>query len=445
MLDLSMFTTDAMIAATDDAATLNAMLAFEAALATAQSETGVIPREVAPIICSHCLATHYDSQALGRAARNTATIAIPLIKALTKRVADQDKSAAGWVHWGATSQDVVDTGLVLQLRQAGGFLLADVQRLGDQLAGLAEAHIKTPVLARTLLQPGPPTTFGLKASGWLGSLSRVRLSLSRALEDMRVLQLGGAVGTLASLGEHAGPVTKRVADMLGLKVPDAPWHSDRTRLVALATAIGMLIQVLGKMGGDFALMMQFELRELSERPVEGRGGSSTMPHKKNPVGPIIARAASEKAPGLIAGLMTASGYEFERGVGGWQNERTLIIQLVQLAAGSLDQMVGTVGRLEINDERMLHNIGETGGVVQAEAIMLDLGAEIGRAKAHEIISALVPGELAEFANRLKNDDRVNKHLDEKRIDALLNPQSYLGQSETFVDALVKTWQDPDNK
>ena len=300
MLTEALFVDPVVARCFDDRATLQAMLDFEAALARAEAAIGMIPAKAGAAIAAAADAEAFNAGEIARAGASAGNVAIPLVKALTTRVAAYDAEAAGYVHWGATSQDAIDTGLVLQLRAALTHVCGVLVQLEDALAALAERHVETVMVARTWLQQATPTTFGRKAAGWLAALRRTRAGLERALREASVLQFGGASGTLASLGDRGVEVGEALARELGLTLPALPWHAERDRFAALAAACGNVAGILGKIARDISLLAQNEIAEAAEPSAPGRGGSSTMPQKRNPVACAIALAAAVRAPALVA-------------------------------------------------------------------------------------------------------------------------------------------------
>src|SRR5258705_3309077 len=283
-----------------DNARLQYMLDFEAALANAQAQSGVIPRATAQAIASKCKANLLDVAALADATTLSLNPAIPLVKQLTVLVAKDDAEAARFVHWGATSQDVNDTGLVLQMRKAFDILEADLDSLRNSLIQLAKKYRSTPIAGRTLMQHALPTTFGVKVAGWLDAMNRHSERLAETRERALVLQFGGAVGTLAALKENGLPVAQALASELQLALPVAPWHAHRDRVAEVATTLGLLVGTLGKIARDISLHMQTEIAEVCEPVAEGRGVSSTMPHKRNPVNAGVVLSSATRVPGLVS-------------------------------------------------------------------------------------------------------------------------------------------------
>ena len=426
-----------------DRGRLQGMLDFEAALAEAEAAVGIIPAGAAPAIAAQCRAELFDIEALATATAASGNPAIPLVKALTALVAQDDAEAARYVHWGATSQDANDTGLVLQLRRALPLIEADVARLGDALAALAAQHRLTLLAGRTWLQQAVPTTFGLKAAGWLDALMRHRARLATVRVELLSLQFGGASGTLASLGQQGMAVAEALAAKLDLALPDMPWHTERDRLAALGTALGGLLGTLGKMARDVSLLMQTEVGEAFEPAAEGRGGSSTMPHKRNPVAAASVLAAATRAPGLVATLLAGMVQEHERGLGNWQAEWTALPELVVLAGGALSKMADCIAGLEVDAARMRANIDATQGLGLAEAVSMALSVKLGKSAAHQQVEAACRRAIAEkrhLRQVLAADPAVSSALTAAELDRLLDPLNYLGAAGAFVDRVLAAWQ-----
>ncbi|KAF7959312.1 3-carboxy-cis,cis-muconate cycloisomerase [Cupriavidus sp. UYMU48A] len=439
--------TPAVLATFSDTGTVRCMLAVEAALARAESRCGVVPAAAATTISEVCTDTAViDLDALAQAAVAAGNLAIPFVKQLTAAVAARDADAARYVHWGATSQDIIDTALVLQLAEALPLLQADLLALGNACAGLAASHRDTPMVGRTWLQHALPTTFGLKAAGWLDALRRdlCRLDASRA--HACALQFGGAAGTLASLGPSAPAVARELAAELKLDLPVLPWHAHRDRLVEVAAVLGMLTGTLGKMARDISLMMQTEVAEVAEPSGPGRGGSSTMPHKRNPVGCAAVLTAAVRVPPLVATMLSGMVQEHERALGGWQAEWDTLPQIVTLAAGALRQMGEVVTGLQVDAARMRTNLDLTHGLILGEAAMLELGGRIGRLEAHHVVEQASRRAVAQgstlrdaLAQTLGENPAYAGLLDAAALDRLADPANYAGQSAAFADAAVQAW------
>src|SRR2546427_12615251 len=329
-----LFATDAVRRVFSDHPRLQGMLDFEAALARALVGVGVAPSAARAPIESQCHAELFDVESLARSAALSGNVAIPMVKALTGLVAKSDLKAAAFVHWGATSQDAIDTGLVLQLREALDLLDQDLAHLSASLARLAAAHKSTLIVGRTWLQQGPPVTFGLKVAGWLAAVGRHRERLSHSHKQVLVLQFGGAVGTLAAIADRRLDLAAALARDLKLELPELPWHSHRDRLTEVAASLGLLVGSLGKIARDISLMSQTEIDEVLEPSGEGRGGSSTMPHKRNPVSSAVILAAAVRVPPLVSVMLTSMVQEHERGLGGWHAEWETLPEIFRLTAGA---------------------------------------------------------------------------------------------------------------
>lgn len=336
---------------------LQAMLDFEAALAAGQAELEMIPAEAAAAIASHARADEYDTADLARQAKASFQPVIPLVAALRERVGAE---AASFVHRGATSQDVLDTAAMLVVRRALAPLLRDAGAALEHARGLAREHARTPMLARTLLQPAAPTTFGLVAGGWAAALARSHLELRRMRHQSLAVQLGGAAGTQQAWGPRAAELTRSVARRLGLQAPGLPWHEHRGRVVALGGTLATMAGVAGKIGRDVTLLAQGEVGEVRERPEAGRGGSSAMAHKQNPVAAVGAVACATRAPGLLATLAQSQIGDLQRAAGAWQAEWEPTLELLRVTGSAAAWVEECLGRLEVDRGRMRRNLAESG-------------------------------------------------------------------------------------
>jgi 3-carboxy-cis,cis-muconate cycloisomerase len=423
-----------------DRARIARMLEFEAALAHAEADAAIIPRRAADTIAGQCDADLFDGAAIADAALRAGNLAIPLVAGLTRKVAAIDGDAKGYVHWGATSQDVIDTGLVLQLRDALALVDSDVERLADVLAKRARQHADTVLAARTWLQQALPITFGVKLAGVVGALDRHRARIAAARNGACVVQFGGAAGTLASLGDQGLIVAENVARRLSLRVPEMPWHTQRDRLCDVAAALGMLTATLGKLARDLSLLAQTEVGEAREPDVPGRGGSSTMPQKRNPVGASIALTAAVRMPGLVATMLTAAVQEHERGLGNWPAEWETLPEMALLASGALAAMVEVADGLDVDVERMRRNLEITHGLIFAEAVQMVLAPKIGRDAAHALVAGACRSAAARgvhLRDNLAQEPAVSRLLDAPALDRLFDPLRYLGETRAFIErALV---------
>ena len=430
-----LFTTEKMREIFSDRGRLQGMLDFEGALARAEARAGMLSAAAAKAITAECRADRFDVDALAGATALAGNPAIPLVRELTARVEASDAEAARFVHWGATSQDAMDTGLVLQLRAALDAIDADLARLAASLASLARKHARTPLAGRTWLQQGPPVTLGLKAAGWLSAVERHRERVALARKSVATLQFGGAVGTLAALGEHGLSVAEALAAELKLAVPDLPWHAQRDRIAEVATVLGLLVGTLGKIARDVSLLMQTEIAEAFEPSAPGRGGSSTMPHKRNPVGSAVMLAAAARVPSLVATMLGAMVQEHERGLGGWHAEWETLPEICMLTAGALARGVEVVEGLEVDAEKMFADLDTTHGLIMAEAVSMALATHLGRQQAHELVEGACRRAVKErkhLRDVLAADARVARHLSKADLDRALDPARYTGQAETLV-------------
>src|SRR5580698_4626810 len=434
-----MLSSAAMRAVCDDAAYLQHMLDFEAALARAEAAAGVIPKSAAGPIGKACKAEAFDLAALAEAATRSGNLAIPLVKALTAKVASTDAEAARYVHWGATSQDVIDTAAMLTLRAGVDALLADIDRAIAGFARLARAHRNTAMVARTWLQHALPMPFGLKLAEYAAALNRSKRRLKRLRSETLALQFGGAAGTLAALGEHGWRVAEKLAAELDLPLPEAPWHTHRDRFAEAASVMAIIAGTCGKIARDVSLLMQTDVGEAFEPAGEGRGGSSTMPHKRNPVAAATALAASTMAPNLAATIFAAQVQDHERSAGPWHAEWPTLPMLQLVTSGALAAIVDIAEGLEVDAPRMRVNLDATHGLIMAEAVTFALAETIGKSEAHHLVEAAVKRAVAEkrhLRDVLAKEAKVTAHLSAAKIAALFEPMAYQGVSQPLIDRLL---------
>jgi 3-carboxy-cis,cis-muconate cycloisomerase len=439
-----MLSSAAMRAVCDDRATLQFMLDFEAALARAESAVGIVPASAAETIAKACKADAYDLASLADAATRSGNLAIPLVKALTAEVAKSDKDAARFVHWGATSQDVIDTATMLTLRGGIDALLSDIDRAVVGFARQAARHRNTAMVARTWLQHALPMPFGLKLAEYAAALHRSRIRLLHLKQDMLALQFGGAAGTLAALGDQGLNVAERLSGILQLPLPDAPWHSHRDRIAEAGSVLAIIAGSCGKIARDVQLMMQTDVAEAFEPSGEGRGGSSTMPHKRNPVAAASAIAAATMAPNLAATIFAAQVGDHERSAGPWHAEWPTLPSLLLVTSGALAAIVDMAEGLEVDAARMRANLDTTGGLIMAEAVAFALAEKVGKQEAHHLVEAASKKAVAEKKSLravLEQDPKITAHLDAKRIAQLLEPMAYQGVSQSLIDRLLASLED----
>lgn len=422
-----------------DSARLQRMLDFEAALAAAEARAGIIPQAALSAIAAACRTEQFDLEDLSRRAAAAGNLAIPMVKQLTAAVERKDDDAARYVHWGATSQDAIDTGLALQVRDALDLIESGIDCSCRGLVKLVEQHRRTPMVARTWMMQAVPTLFGLKLAGWLDVLLRHRNRLQELHARVLVLQFGGAAGTLATLGDKGLAVAEILAEQLQLKLPALPWHSHRDRIAELAGTLALLTGSLGKIARDVSLLVQTEVGELAEPAGEGRGGSSTMPHKRNPVACAAILAAATRVPGLASSLLAALPQEHERGLGGWQSEWEVVPEIFRITAGALARTVELIDGLEVHPEAMAHNLDATRGLIFAEAVMMALAVYVGKAEAHRITEAASNRALSSgqhLREVLNVDGEVTAHLNREQIQGLFDPRKYTGVASQFIERVL---------
>jgi 3-carboxy-cis,cis-muconate cycloisomerase len=434
-----MLSAASMRAVCDDRASLQNMLDFEAALARAEAAAGVIPQAAAAAIAAACNAESFDLAALAEAATRSGNLAIPLVKALTASVAKADPEAARYVHWGATSQDVIDTAGMLTLRAGIDALLVDIDRAITGFARLARQHRHTAMVARTWLQHALPMPFGLKLAEYAAALHRSRKRLRRLHEETLALQFGGAAGTLAALGDKGLLVAEKLAGELKLPLPDAPWHTHRDRIAEAASVFAIIAGSCGKIARDIQLMMQTDVAEAFEPSGEGRGGSSTMPHKRNPVAAASALAAATMAPNLAATIFAAQVQDHERSAGPWHAEWPTLPTLMLVTSGALAAILDIAEGLEVDAARMRSNLDTTGGLIMAEAVTMRLAEKIGKSEAHHLIEAASKQAVAgkkHLREVLSADPKITSQIDAGELAKLFEPMAYQGASQALIDRLL---------
>lgn len=417
------------------------ILRFEGALARAQSRAGLIPSESAVAIEAACRVDAFDVAALEREGSRAGTIVIPLVKQLT---AQTPAAGRDYVHWGATSQDAIDTALVLQMRDGLAAIEAELRVVAEAAAQFASTHRRSVMPGRTLLQHAVPITFGLKAARWLAAMTRQIAALRALRRDALVLQFGGAAGTLAPLGEHGERVAQLLGEELQLQVPDLPWHAERDRPAAVITALGILAGLLSKIAGDVVLLAQTEVAEVAEAAAPGKGASSAMPQKRNPVDALRAIASARVVIGLVPVVLSAMAQEHERSSGGWQTEWIIIPDAFKHACHAAHHVAASLTTLEVHPERMRTNLGVAGGTLMAESLATALAYHVGRSRALAIvgdISKRAIDEVSSLGDVARSDTRVRSVLDASTLDRALNPEAYLGSADRFIDRALHAWHE----
>jgi 3-carboxy-cis,cis-muconate cycloisomerase len=429
------FGTAQMRAVFDDRNLIAKYIEVEIALARAEARCDVIPAAAAEQIAARCNIDALDFDLLRHETEIVGYPILPLVHQLVKLCGESGR----YLHWGATTQDIMDTAVVLQVRDALDIIEADLTKLRAILAGLAQRYRDTPMAGRTHLQQALPITFGYKVGVWLSMLDRHQERLDQARPRVMVGQFAGAAGTLASLGEQGFAVQQALMEELGLAVPVATWHVARDGLAETVNLLGILTGSLAKIAYDVMLMASTEFGELYEPFVQGRGASSTMPQKRNPISSELIFAAS-KAVRQHAGLMLdAMVQDFERATGPWHAEWIAIPESFILTAGALFQANFMLAGLVVDEKRMLANLGMSNGLIVGEAVMMGLAPHIGRQQAHDIVYAacrVVNEQGGTLAEALKAMPEVASQLDGALIDRLTDPVNYLGLAPQMVDRVL---------
>jgi 3-carboxy-cis,cis-muconate cycloisomerase len=418
---------------------LRAMMRFEWALTCGLEKHGLAETGSNKVLESLLDASFVDAALLVQDARAAGNIAIPFVKQLTAEVKARSEVAARSIHLGATSQDVLDSALVLQMREAVQLLDVAIEQLEGALINQVREHRHTMLMGRTWLQAGPPTTLGLKLAGSLAALRRGRDRLRSAAARTLVVELGGAVGTLAALGATGGAVSAELARILQLKEPPLPWHTHRDNLVEMVQVLAIATGTLAKFARDIALLMQSEVGEAAEERTQGRGGSSTMPHKHNPVACAAVIATNARMPGLSATMLHAMSQEHERGLGLWQAEWDTVPEAFRLTAAALAYSIEIAQGLQVDAARMKSNLDSLLGLPLSEAVNAALAPKVGRSTAHDLLRTATERATAEKRNLsdiLKQVPQVTAHLTEVEIDQLLDPRAYLGSAQRFISRVL---------
>lgn len=428
----SLGTTDALAELFSDRSMVRAMLDVEVALGYAAARSGAIPARAAEAIAAAARAETIDVTALVRGARESGTPVPALVRALTAQVGAVDADSARYVHWGATSQDVSDTALSLLLARSRQEIARDHAALASALRTLSDEHATTLMLGRTLMQPAVPITFGLKVAGWWQAIDRAWRRLDQAWGESLAVQLGGAAGTRAALGAHGADIASALAAELSLEA-SAPWHTNRDRLGGLVAACGLYTMALGKAARDVTLLMQAEVGEVAEPG----GGSSSMPHKRNPAGSAIVLAAATRLPGLVAAFLSGMVQEHERSVGGGHAEWPTIAAAVQATGAATAALATTIASLTVDASRMRHNLDATLGVVYAERAVVQLAPRLGREEAVRLVTLAVAearDRRRSFAATLRGLPEVSSMLGD--LEDLDQADTYLGDADTLRRELL---------
>lgn len=428
-----------------DSALITYMIQVEVALAQAQAQVGVIPQNAANTIAqvAEQALEKFDFPALAVATGLAGNIAIPFVKQLTAIVKDVDEDASRYVHWGATSQDILDTACILQCRDALNIVEAQLQQCYTTALQQAKQYRHQVMIGRTWLQQALPITLGHKLARWASAFKRDLDRIQAIKPRVLTAQLGGAVGSLASLQDQGSLVVNAFAKQLNLSVPTSTWHGERDRIVEIASVLGMIVGNTGKMARDWSLMMQTEIAELFEPTAKGRGGSSTMPHKRNPVAAASVLAAANRVPALMSSIYQSMVQEHERSLGAWHAEWLAIPEIFQLCAGALSRTGEVLQGFEVNVEHMQQNLECTNGLIMAEAVMMALAPKIGRLNAHHVVEAACKTAVAQnqhLSEVVSQLDEVKAQFSQDEIVEIFKPENYLGNIQQQIDAVLQEAQ-----
>jgi 3-carboxy-cis,cis-muconate cycloisomerase len=430
------FSTEPMRRIFADENRIQKYLDIEAALACAQAQLGIIPQDACDEICRHCSVQEYD---FAKLKAQTERIGYPVLPVVQQLVGLCRDGLGEWCHWGATTQDITDTATILQIREALDLVEADIVGIADALAGLAKRYRNTPMAGRSNLQQAVPITFGYKCATWLAAFERHRQRLGEMRPRVLVGEFGGAAGTLSSLGARGLDVQAALMKELGLGQPEIAWHTVRDRIAEVGCFLGLVTGVCGKIAFDVKLMMQTEVEEVYEPFHEGRGSSSTMPQKRNPISCVYITATTSLVRQLVAALLDAMVEDHERATGPWEIEWIAVPEIFSLAAGALAQTRFMVSGLVVDEKKMRANLDITRGLIVSEAVMMGLGPYIGRQYAHDLVYDICRQVVATgrtLLDLLAENKEVAKHLDRAALEKLCDPANYLGQAGEMVDRVL---------
>ncbi|MHA3055144.1 3-carboxy-cis,cis-muconate cycloisomerase [Acinetobacter sp. ANC 4633] len=442
----SLFYQDDVTEVFSDQSLISYMIQAEVALAKAQAQVGVIPQSAADSIEAIAQKTaleQIDFDALATATGLAGNIAIPFVKQLTAIVKQQDEAASRFVHWGATSQDILDTACILQCRDALQHVEHSVQQNYQAALTQAQVYRDQVMIGRTWLQQALPITLGHKFARWASAFKRDLDRIQAMKARVLAVQLGGAAGSLASLLDQGSAVVEAFAQQLHLATPICTWHGERDRIVEIASVLGMIVGNTGKMARDWSLMMQTEIAEVFEPTATGRGGSSTMPHKRNPVAAASVLAAANRVPALMSSIYQSMVQEHERSLGAWHAEWLVLPEIFQLCAGALSRTLDVLQGMEVNPSNMQRNLDCTQGLIMAEAVMMALAPKMGRLNAHHLVEAACKTAVAEqkhLKEVIAELDDVKNNFSTAEISTIFKPESYLGNIQAQIDAVLQEAQ-----
>lgn len=424
-----------MRAVFDERAFLQRMLDVEAALARVQGRLGIIPADAAEAITKVARVEHLKTDELAASVRNVGYPVVGVVKGLSRAAGE----AGRWTHWGATTQDILDSALALQIREGLQLIRRGLLATAGALAAHAEKHRGTVMAGRTHLQHALPVTFGLKCAVWLQPLVSHVQRLDQLRPRVELVQFGGAAGTLASLGDRGIEVAAGLAAELGLGEPPAPWHVMRDGVAEAVSFLGLVCGSLGKFATDIILLSQTEVGEVSEPYVEGRGSSSTMPQKRNPIASEYILAAGRAVQALVPVMQGAMAGDHERATGPWQAEPLALPQCFVLTHGALDHARAIAEGMFVDPARMRRNLESGGGLIMAEAVMMGLAPQLGRETAHHAVKHACDVALSQgigLSEALAHERAVAEKLSRPEIERLTDPACYLGSTQAFIDRVL---------
>ncbi len=432
----NIFGNEAMRNVWSDGNRIQKYLDFEAGLARAQAKLKIIPQEACDEILKHCKVDQFDIEKLRTETERIGYPVLPVVAQLVKLC----KGGLGeWCHWGATTQDITDTATIMQIREGLALIEQDLDAISDSLAALAKKYRDTPMAGRSNLQQAVPITFGYKCATYLAAFERHKQRLKQLRERVFVFEFGGAAGTLSSLGKDGLRTQVELAKELNLAQPEIAWHTVHDRIAEVGCFLGLVTGICGKIAFDVKLMMQTEVEEVFEPFHEGRGSSSTMPQKRNPISCVYITAQSGVVRSQVGALLNAMEQDHERATGQWEIEWIVLPEIFVLTAGCLAQTRFLVGGLQVDEKRMRANLDITKGLIVSEAVMMGLGPHLGRQYAHDLVYDICRQVVATgrpLAELLAENKEIAKHLSHAEIDKLCDPANYLGQAGEMVDRVL---------
>src|SRR5690349_16879496 len=430
------FSTEAMRRVFSDENRVQKYLDFEAGLARAQARLGIIPQNACDEILKHCDATQYD---MAKIKSQTERIGYPVLPVVQQLVALCRDGLGEWCHWGATTQDITDSATIMQIREALALVEREIDGIADAIAGMAKKYRDTPMAGRSNLQQAVPITFGYKMATMLAAFERQKQRLAELRARVLVFEFGGAAGTLSSLGKDGLKVQVELAKELKLAQPEIAWHTVRDRIAEVGCFLGLVTGLCGKIALDVKLMMQTEVEEVYEPFHAGRGSSSTMPQKRNPISSVYITAQSALVRQLVAALLEAQIEDHERATGPWEIEWIALPEIFMLSAGALAQTRFVVEGMQVNEKKMRENIFITKGLIMSEAVMMGLGNKMGRNYAHDVVYDIcreVVKTGRPLINLLEENDEIRRHADRKELEKMVDPANYLGVAGEMVDRVL---------